>query len=56
VPGWREARLHSAAEISGHLLAVRSAHGGLLLQAAEAFFLGCTGAAEQLFQYRGRSM
>jgi hypothetical protein len=36
-----QARLQTIAELSGHLLTVRSAHGGLLQQAAESFFTTC---------------
>jgi hypothetical protein len=39
LPRLAAARLHAAADVCGMLLAVRSSHGALLTQAAEAFFV-----------------
>jgi hypothetical protein len=44
LPRLAEARLHAACEIGGMLLSVRSSHGALLTQAAEAFFAAATSA------------
>ena len=41
VPRLAGARLEAASELAGHVLAVRSSHGGLLEQAASAFFDAC---------------